>query len=87
MQSRAPNNISGYAGDLWPYETNLEKAREELAQVKLPDGFSVTIPVSAGDLFDDESTVLIKESLTQLGIKLTIQKMRIGQKRSLMTKK
>jgi ABC-type transport system substrate-binding protein len=29
----------------------------------------------------------IKESLAQLGIKVTIQKMPIGQKRSLMTKK
>jgi ABC-type transport system substrate-binding protein len=45
------------------------------------------MPVYAGDLFDEEATVLIKESLAQLGLKLTIQKMPIGQKRSLMTKK
>jgi peptide/nickel transport system substrate-binding protein len=31
--------------------------------------------------------VLIKESLAQLGIKVSIQKMSIGQKRSLMTQK
>ena len=47
-------------------------------------GFSVTVPVYAGDLFDEEATVLIKESLAQLGIKLTLQKMPIGQKRSLL---
>ena len=47
----------------------------------------MTVPVYAGDLFDEESTVLIKESLAQLGIKLNIQKMPIGQKRSLMTQK
>jgi peptide/nickel transport system substrate-binding protein len=45
------------------------------------------MPVYAGDLFDEESTVLIKESLTQLGIKVNIQKVSIGQKRSLMTQK
>jgi peptide/nickel transport system substrate-binding protein len=86
-RSCVPNNIRGYVGDFWPYETKLEKAREELARAKVPDGFSVTVPVYAGDLFDEETTVLIKESLAQLGIKLTIQKMSIGQKRSLMTQK
>jgi peptide/nickel transport system substrate-binding protein len=86
-RSCVPNNISGYEGDLWPYETNLEKAREELTQAQVPEGFSVTMPVYAGDLFDKESTVLIKESVAQLGIRISIQKMSIGQKRSLMTQK
>jgi peptide/nickel transport system substrate-binding protein len=86
-RSYVPNNISGYSGDFWPYETNVEKAREELAQAQLPDGFAMTMPVYAGDLFDEESTVLIKESLAQLGLKVAIQKMSIGQKRSLMTQK
>jgi peptide/nickel transport system substrate-binding protein len=86
-RSCVPNNISGYVKDFWPYETNLEKAREELAQAKVPDGFSVTMPVYAGDLFNEEATVLIKESLAQLGIKVTLQKMSIGQKRSVMTQK
>jgi ABC-type transport system substrate-binding protein len=63
------------------------KAREELAQVQVPDGFSVTVPVYAGDLFDEEATVLIKESLAQLGIKFTLQKMPISQKRSLLVKR
>ncbi len=87
LRSCVPNNISGYVGDFWPYETNLAKAREELAQAQVPDGFSVTVPVYAGDLFDEEAIVLIKESLAQLGIKLTLQKMPIGQKRSLLVKR
>jgi peptide/nickel transport system substrate-binding protein len=86
-RSCVPNNISGYAGDFWPYETSLEKARAELAQVQVPDGFTVTVPVYAGDLFDEEATVLIKESLAPLGITLTLQKMPIGQKRLLLTQK
>lgn len=87
LRSCVPNNVSGYVGDYWPYETDLEKARQELARARVPDGFAVTMPVYAGDLFDEESTVLIKENLAQLGIKVTIQKMSIGQKRSLMTQK
>ena len=47
----------------------------------------MTVPVASGDLFDEEATVLIKESLAQLGITLTIQKMPSVQKRTLMTKK
>jgi len=87
LRSCVPKNISGYAPDLWPYETDLEKAREELAQAQVPEGFTVTVPVSAGDLFDEEATVLIKEGLAQLGITLNLQKMPIVQKRSLLTKK
>jgi len=87
LRSCVPNNISGYVENLWPYETNLEKAREELAQAKVPEGLTVPVPVAAGDLFDEEATVLIKESLAPLGIKLTIQKMPISQKRSLIIQK
>jgi peptide/nickel transport system substrate-binding protein len=87
LRSCVPNNISGYVEELWPYETNLEKAREELAQVQVPEGFTMTVPVSAGDLFDEEATVLIKESLAKLGITLSIQKMPTGQKRTLLTNK
>src|SRR2546430_12976522 len=87
LRSCGPNNISGYVEEFWPYETKLEKAREELAQAQMPEGFTVTVPVYAGDLFDEEATVLIKESLAKLGITLAIQKMPIGQKRTLMTKK
>jgi peptide/nickel transport system substrate-binding protein len=65
----------------------MDKARQELAQAQVPDDFSVTMPVYAGDLFDEESTVLIKESLAQLGIKVTLQKRPISQKRSLLAKK
>jgi len=86
-RSCVPNNISGYTGDFWPYETNLEKAQEELAQADVPSGFSVAVPVYSGDLVDEETTVLIQESLAQLGIKLVIQKMPISQKRSLLTQK
>ena len=70
--SCVPNNVSGYVGEFWPYETNMDNARQELAQAQVPDDFSVTMPVYAGDLFDEESTVLIKESLAQLGIKVTV---------------
>jgi peptide/nickel transport system substrate-binding protein len=87
LRSCVPNNVNGYVGEFWPYETNLEKARQELAQAQVPPGFSVTVPVYAGDPFDEEANVLIKESLAQLGITLNLQKMPIGQKRSLLAQK
>ena len=87
LRSCVPNNISGYVGDFWPYETNLAKAREELAHVQVSDGFSVTMPVYTGDLIDEEAAVLIKESLAQLDLKVTLQKMPIGQKSTLLARK
>ena len=87
LRSCVSKHIAGYMEEFWPYETNLQKAREELAHVQIPAGFAITVPVAAGDAFDEESMVIIKESLAQLGMKLTLQKMTIGQKRSLLVNK
>ena len=86
-RSPIPANCSGYTGDYWPYETNLEKAREALAQSKFAGGFEVNVPVYAGDVFDEEINVLLRESLSQLGIKLNLQKMPFSQKSSVLVKK
>ena len=87
LRSCVPNNVSGYAEGLWPYETDMEKARAELAQSVAPNGFSVIMPVYAGDALDEETSVMIKEALAPLGINITLQKMPIGQKNSLLVQK
>lgn len=87
LRSCVPNNVSGYVGEFWPYETDLEKARASLAQAQVSPGFSVTVPVYANDPFDEEANVLIKESLAPLGITLQLQKMPISQKRLLLAQK
>jgi peptide/nickel transport system substrate-binding protein len=71
-RSCVPNNVSGYVGDLWPYETNLAKARGA-GPGPGPRGFTVTVPVYA-DLFDEEATVLIKEHLGAAGPSSTSRK-------------
>ena len=85
--SPIPANSSGYTGEYWPYETNVEKARAELAQSKFAGGFEVNVPVFTGNLFDEETTLLLRESLAQLGIKLHLQKMPFGQKNTLLIDK
>jgi len=85
--SPIPANCSGYTGEYWPYETNLEKARAELAQSPFAGGFEVNFPVFTGYLFDEETSLLLRESLGQLGIKLHLQKMPIGQKNTLLVQK
>lgn len=87
LRSCVPNNVSGYVGEFWPYETNLEKAREALAQAQVPPGLTVTVPVYANDAFDEEINVILKESLASLGITLQLQKMPISQKRLLLAQK
>ncbi|HEY5871064.1 MAG TPA: hypothetical protein VI542_36760 [Candidatus Tectomicrobia bacterium] len=44
-------------------------------------------PSVTGDLIDEEAAVLIKESLAQLDIKMSLQKMPIGQKSTLLARK
>ena len=53
-RSCVPNNVSGYVADLWPMKPIWRKP-EELAQAQVPEGFTVTLPVYAGDLFDEEA--------------------------------
>jgi hypothetical protein len=58
LRSCVAMNMSGDMEEFWLYETNLERARDELARAQVPDGFAVTVPVSAGDAFDEESRLL-----------------------------
>jgi cyanate lyase len=64
---------------------------EALQQIPMKGSLESAVPVDPliyrFHEITEESTVLIKESLAQLGIKISIQKMSIGQKRSLMTQK
>ena len=87
LRSPLPKHVDGYTEEFWTYETNLDRARQELAQSKSPKGFEVAVPVSAGDVYEEESTVLIKDALDPLGIKLRIQKMPRAQKSALMSKR
>jgi peptide/nickel transport system substrate-binding protein len=54
------------------YENNVEKAKEELAKSKYPNGFSATLEVPANGEFFKQMTLLIQQNLEAVGIKVKI---------------
>jgi len=60
---------------VWPYTTNLTKAKQLLAQAGYPNGFSTTLFTRSEDTDDQKAAVLIQESLANIGVRVTIQKM------------
>jgi peptide/nickel transport system substrate-binding protein len=58
-----------------PYVTDLAKAKQLLAEAGLPDGFETTLSFDLGYAVTQEPLcVLVQESLAQIGIKVTLNK-------------
>lgn len=59
-----------------PQLTNLDRAKQLLAEAGMPNGFSTTFTLSAGAASSNEPVgALLKESLARIGIQVEIQKM------------
>lgn len=76
----------------WPnataYNTDLAKAKALLAEAGMPDGFETTISMDIGQgTISEPIAVLMQESLAQIGIKATIDKVPGSNWRGEMLKK
>jgi len=76
VQAKTPfgQKVLGADATTWPYEYNLDKAKEYLAASAYPTGFSQTLAVSNQDINTERTAQLIVEALAQVGINITIQK-------------
>jgi len=76
VQAKTPfgQKVVGADPSTWPYEYDLDKAKEYLAASAYPDGFSSTLAVSNGDINTERTAQLIVEALAQIGITVEIQK-------------
>lgn len=81
VQAKTPfgQKVVGADPTTWPYEYNLDKAREYLAASAYPNGFSQTLAVSNQDINTERTAQLIAEALNQIGITVEIQKMTPAQ--------
>lgn len=71
-----------------PYATDLAKARKLMAEAGLADGFSSTLSYDQGLSFIGEPiALLVQESLAQIGIKTTIEKVPGANWRAALLKK
>jgi peptide/nickel transport system substrate-binding protein len=72
-------STGGVTAPVWPqpteYRTDLAKAKQLLAEAGFSNGFDTTLSFNLGASVRDEPTcVLIQESLAQIGIKVTLNK-------------
>ena len=75
LNSIVPTGMPTSAPGTWPYSTNLAKAKQLLAKAGFKSGFSTTIYTRSEDTEDQKAAVLIQESLSKIGVKVTIQKL------------
>ncbi|MGE0659550.1 MAG: ABC transporter substrate-binding protein [Reyranellaceae bacterium] len=72
----------------FPYKTDLAKAKALLAEAGYPDGFETTISIDLGDATVSEpEAVLLQQSLAQIGVKATIEKIPGANFRNAMLQK
>lgn len=72
--------IMYYDNNLEPYNYDLEKAKQLMAESSRPEGFKTTISISAGDTYDVQTAALMKESLMKIGIDAEILQLDGGVK-------
>ncbi|MET3516374.1 peptide/nickel transport system substrate-binding protein [Pseudacidovorax sp. 1753] len=72
----------------YPYETQLQKARELLAQAGHPEGFETRFSFNVGDAtIGEPAALLIQESLARIGVRVTIDKVAGAQWGTLQTER
>ena len=89
LYGAASNTVSE---PIWPqahgYDTNIAKAKELLAKAGYPEGFETTLSFDLGSAAVNEPLcTLVQESLGQIGIKATLNKIPGANWRGELTKK
>lgn len=68
-------HVEGADPSLWPYEYDLNRAKEYLSQSSVPEGFTMPYYVASTNVVEEPIALLLQDSLSQIGINLEIQKM------------
>jgi peptide/nickel transport system substrate-binding protein len=72
MTSIVPDIYAGHV-PTYAYETDLEKAKQLMAEAGFPDGFDVTLTYNAAQRESEEMAVLVKSSWEQVGVSVGLQ--------------
>jgi peptide/nickel transport system substrate-binding protein len=88
MGNPIATNTVGYDPKLSPYRTDVAKAKALMAEAGVPSGFETQLYFDQGfATINEPAAVLVQESLGQIGIKTTINKIPGANWRNLMLKK
>ncbi len=76
LKSLSPIAVHGqfHDGTMWPYEFDLDKAREMLAEAGYADGFDCALDIPAGDPIIEELAILMQSTWKEIGVNATIDK-------------
>ncbi|MEX2236161.1 MAG: ABC transporter substrate-binding protein [Dehalococcoidia bacterium] len=74
QKSPLPAPYRYYNDSFWNYETDLDRARELLAEAGLEDGFETTLGFSTASPEDEQTATLIQAALAELNITVTLDK-------------
>ena len=78
LHSIIPQGMPTSDFSMWPYETDVDKARELLAQAGFEDGFETTLFTRADNQDDQQIALLVQDALRDIGIDVTIEALTSG---------
>jgi len=73
--SPIPIGMPTHTDEFWPYDTDLDMAREKLEDAGYADGLDVELAVRMSLPWDVEAATWIQSSLAEIGVNLTINRM------------
>lgn len=73
FRSPIPAGMPTHTDEFWHYETDLEKAKELLAEAGYPDGFKSTLTIIQGMEEHEAMAVWIRDNLKKIGVDLEIE--------------
>ncbi len=76
LVSEGPIPVQGqyHDGSLWPYSTNLDKAKALLQEAGYGDGFEFTLDIDQGSSVQEQIAIILKDAFSQIGVDMTINR-------------
>jgi peptide/nickel transport system substrate-binding protein len=78
LKSPIPEGMPTSDFSMWPYETDLDRARELLAEAGFADGFETTLFTRADNQDDQAIAVLVQDALREIGVMVNIESLTSG---------
>lgn len=73
QKSFLPVLSRGYNPEFWKYETNVDKAKDLLAEAGVPDGFEFSLNIKQGEEISRILAVTLQTAFKKAGVKLNIR--------------
>ena len=73
VKSITPKIFPNYTDEFWLYQTDLDKAKQLLAEAGYPDGFDMTISYDKAISEMEEACTLIRSNFEKIGINVDLQ--------------